>query len=103
MREWRLTKSKEYKLFTTIKSGDSTGERGTFFEPTLPSTPFVKAKLIKANLSCLDFNAFLGKGDFDYPMVPSRSGVAYISGMIPIWNKVERFFFHLMSKTAKAI
>ncbi len=79
MREWRLTKSKEYKLFTTTKSGDNTGERGTFFEPTLPSTPFVKAKLIKANLSCLDFNAFLGKGDFDYPMVPSRSGVAYIS------------------------
>lgn len=79
MKEWRLTKSKEYKLFTSVKNSDNIGERGTFFEPEIPDKPFVKAKLIKASLSCLDINAFLGKGDFDYPMVPARSGVAYVS------------------------
>lgn len=79
MREWRLTKSKEYKLYTTTKNSEQTGERGTYFEPILPDKPFIKAKLIKANLSCIDIAAFLGKGDFEYPLVPSRSGVAYVS------------------------
>lgn len=79
MREWRLTKSKEYKLFTTNKNQELTGERGTYFEPIIPEKPFVKVKLIKANLSCIDIAAFLGKGDFEYPIVPARSGVAYVS------------------------
>lgn len=79
MREWRLTKSREYKLFTTNKNSEQASERGTYFEPIIPEKPFVKVKLIKANLSCLDVLAFLGKGDFEYPIVPARSGVAYIS------------------------
>lgn len=79
MREWRLTKSKEYKLYTTNKNSEQLGERGSYFEPVLPTKPFVKVKLIKANLSCLDVASFLGKGDCTYPVVPARSGVAYIS------------------------
>lgn len=79
MREWRLTKSKEYKLFTTNKNSEQASERGTYFEPVIPEKPFVKVKLIKANLSCLDLVAFLGKDEFEYPIVPARSGVAYIS------------------------
>lgn len=79
MREWRLTKSMEYKLYTTNKNSEQQGERGTYFEPTLPDKPFVKVKLIKANLSCIDIAAFLGRGDFEYPIVPARSGVAYVS------------------------
>ncbi len=79
MREWRLTKSKEYKLYTTNKNSEQIGERDIYYEPVLPDKDFVKAKLIKANLSCLDIAAFLGKGDFEYPLIPSRSAVAYIS------------------------
>ena len=79
MREWRLTKPNEFKLYTNNKNPEQLGERGIFFEPELPSKPFVKVKLIKANLSCLDSAAFLGKGDFEYPIVPARSAVAYIS------------------------
>lgn len=79
MREWRLTKSKEYKLYTTNKDSKQLGERDVFYEPILPNKPFVKVKLIKASLSCIDTAAFLGKGDFEYPLVPARSGVAYIS------------------------
>lgn len=79
MREWRLTKPREYKLFTTNKNSEQAGERGTYFEPVIPENPFVKVKLIKANLSCLDLVAFLGKEEFEYPIIPARSGVAYIS------------------------
>ena len=79
MREWRLTKSKEYKLYTTNKTSEQIGERDIYFEPVVPDKPFVKVKLIKANLSCLDIAAFLGKGDFEYPLIPARSAVAYIS------------------------
>ncbi len=79
MREWRLTKSKEYKLYTTNKDSEQIGERDIYFDPVLPDKPFVKVKLIKANLSVLDVAAFLGKGDFEYPIVPARSAVAYIS------------------------
>lgn len=79
MREWRLTKPNEFKLYTNNKNPEQLGERGIFFEPELQSKPFVKVKLIKANLSCLDSAAFLGKGDFEYPIVPARSAVAYIS------------------------
>lgn len=79
MKAWRLTNTKEYKLYTTDSSATSATNQGIFFEPTQPEKPFVKVKLAKANLSCTDIECYLGKGKKNFPIIPARSGVALVS------------------------